>query len=208
MKKLNEQNDIAFSWGDLKNDITELKHFLTSNYNVEWINNIGNVELKTSDDNIAISERSNTDERPSNSGPLSYFSIRGKSRRDNIISSDQTLSISLEDERSKAILRINNKPIDEFKLSNMNGKTNLHLKDKEILTVWFNAWRYEREDKYTLIALLKTIVYAIGDLPYYREIKRILQNGIAIATKGAIRNLAAKYVMTEKSFDELVDLKI
>jgi predicted KAP-like P-loop ATPase len=40
--------------------------------------------------------------------------------------------------------------------------------DNNILTVWFNAWRYEREDQFALVALMKTIAYAMGDLPRYQ----------------------------------------
>jgi predicted KAP-like P-loop ATPase len=29
--------------------------------------------------------------------------------------------------------------------------------DNKVLTVWFNAWRYEREDQFAIIALMKTI---------------------------------------------------
>lgn len=48
------------------------------------------------------------------------------------------------------------------------GKTTLmkliqkELQNQEyILTVWFNAWRYEREDQFALTALMKTIAYAM-----------------------------------------------
>ncbi|HKG88682.1 MAG TPA: hypothetical protein VKA95_10175 [Nitrososphaeraceae archaeon] len=50
---------------------------------------------------------------------------------------------------------------------------------------------------------MKTIAYAMGDLSYYQEIKKVLLRGIGIITKGVIQNLAAKYVMTEKTWDQL-----
>jgi hypothetical protein len=34
-----------------------------------------------------------------------------------------------------------------------NNRVVLQFKEYEILTVWFNAWRYEREEHYALIAL-------------------------------------------------------
>lgn len=76
-------------------------------------------------------------------------------------------------------------------------------RDGEILTVWFNAWRYEREDHFALIALLKTIAFAMGDHLIYKEIKPLLLRGIRIIGKDLIRNLALKYAMTDKGMDEL-----
>jgi predicted KAP-like P-loop ATPase len=75
--------------------------------------------------------------------------------------------------------------------------------DLNILTVWFNAWRYEREDHFALIALMKTIAYAMGDLPHYKEVKKVLFRGLGIIGKDLLRNLALKYAMTEKGLDEL-----
>jgi predicted KAP-like P-loop ATPase len=39
----------------------------------------------------------------------------------------------------------------------------------DILPVWFNAWRYEREDQFAIVALLKTIAFAMGDSPLLQE---------------------------------------
>jgi predicted KAP-like P-loop ATPase len=75
--------------------------------------------------------------------------------------------------------------------------------EKEVVTVWFNAWRYEREDQFALIALMKTIAYAIGDLSDYQEVKKVLLRGLGIIGKDILRNVALKYVMTEKGIDEL-----
>jgi hypothetical protein len=36
----------------------------------------------------------------------------------------------------------------------LNGPT-----EEDVLTVWFNAWRYEREDQFAIVALLKTIAF-------------------------------------------------
>ncbi len=35
--------------------------------------------------------------------------------------------------------------------------------ETKMVTVWFNAWRYEREEQFAVIPLLKTIAYAIPD---------------------------------------------
>lgn len=72
----------------------------------------------------------------------------------------------------------------------------------QILTVWFNAWRYEREDHFALIALLKTIAFAMGDHQIYKEVKPLLLRGIRIIGKDLLRSLALKYAMTDKGMDE------
>ena len=75
--------------------------------------------------------------------------------------------------------------------------------NESILTVWFNAWRQKREDQFALVALMKTIAYAMGDLPRYQEIKKVLLRGIGIIGKDVLRNLALRYAMTEKGLKDL-----
>ena len=84
------------------------------------------------------------------------------------------------------------------------GKLNVYFKENNnILTVWFNAWRYEREKQFALVALMKTIGYAMGELEVFKEIKPILLRGIGIVGKDILRNLAIRYAMTQKGEEEL-----
>ena len=39
-------------------------------------------------------------------------------------------------------------------------------KENPIVLVWFNAWRYEREEHFTIIPLLKTVEFAIPEKKY------------------------------------------
>jgi hypothetical protein len=71
-----------------------------------------------------------------------------------------------------------------------------------ILPVWFNAWRYEREDQFALIALMKTLEYAMGGLPTYREVKKVLIRGLGIIGKDILREFALKYLMTDKGVED------
>jgi KAP family P-loop domain/Pentapeptide repeats (8 copies) len=66
--------------------------------------------------------------------------------------------------------------------------------DNKILTVWFNAWRYEREDQFAIIALMKTIAYAMGEHPIYKELKPILLRAVKIITKGFLSEVASRYI--------------
>jgi predicted KAP-like P-loop ATPase len=88
------------------------------------------------------------------------------------------------------------------------GKTTLmkmvenKLKQNEdVLTVWFNAWRYEREDQFAIIALLKTVAYAMGKHSLYKELKPILLRAVKIFTKNFLSEVAAKYI-GEKGVDD------
>jgi len=50
--------------------------------------------------------------------------------------------------------------------------------DKSIIPVWFNAWRYEREEQFAIIPLLKTIAYAIPeDRKDLKDLKEKLKKG-------------------------------
>jgi uncharacterized protein YjbI with pentapeptide repeats/Ni2+-binding GTPase involved in maturation of urease and hydrogenase len=68
------------------------------------------------------------------------------------------------------------------------GKTTLMMtiyeqlkkyKNDGIIPVWFNAWRYESEDQYAIIPLLKTIAFALPDDDDFRPLKdKLVQGGI------------------------------
>jgi hypothetical protein len=79
----------------------------------------------------------------------------------------------------------------EEKLNNQNN----------ILTVWFNAWRYEREDQFAIVALLKTIAYAMGEHRIYKRLKPILLNAVKIIGKGFLSEIASRYI-GEKGVEE------
>jgi GTPase SAR1 family protein len=50
--------------------------------------------------------------------------------------------------------------------------------DNSIIPVWFNAWRYEREEQFAIIPLLKTIAYAIPeDRKELKDLKEKLKKG-------------------------------
>jgi len=77
------------------------------------------------------------------------------------------------------------------------------LEDKEddkenIITVWFDAWKYENQEQFALIPLLKTIIYSIEDTedPKKRKLKDVLREA-AIFTIGVssevVSSVIAKY---------------
>jgi hypothetical protein len=75
--------------------------------------------------------------------------------------------------------------------------------ENDILPIWFNAWRYEREEKFATIALMKTIAFAMGEHRIYKSIKPIILRGLTIIGTDILRNVAQRYGMTERGIREL-----
>ena len=47
----------------------------------------------------------------------------------------------------------------------------------DIIRVRFEAWRYEREEQFALIPLLKTIAFALPEEKKFKNLKRKLKRG-------------------------------
>jgi predicted KAP-like P-loop ATPase len=186
--KLNHpiEND-TFAWDNIVGnsyDSIRLKSFLRDNYNINWIDNIPFV--KDDEKTLIISDTSYTRR------------LLSKGTYEDI--PQHLLSIKLNDNSSMAILSIDGEDIGEFMVKKQADK--LYLKTVQTLTVWFNAWRYEREEQFALIALMKTIAYAMGDLPTYRKVKNVFLRGLEIIGKDVLRHFALQYAMTDKGVKE------
>ena len=72
------------------------------------------------------------------------------------------------------------------------------VNDVNIMTVWFNAWRFEREDQFAIVSLMKTIAFKMGEHSIYKEVKPLFLKGLVSVGKG----LATKFILPEKSIDE------
>jgi len=128
-------------------------------------------------------------------------------------SSNNSLSITLEDNKNYkrendqklAILRINHQKVAAFEATYETPGERLVVRQNDILPVWFNAWRYESEQNYALIPLMKTIAYAMGDHPMYKDLKNTILKGLAILGKDLLRHYAVQNFMTEKGVQEFED---
>jgi hypothetical protein len=89
---------------------------------------------------------------------------------------EHSVSLSINDQNTTASLTIDNF-VRIYNAKEMYGNVTLYLKENGILTVWFNAWKYERENQYASVALMKTIADAMGELPMYQEVKKVLLRG-------------------------------
>jgi uncharacterized protein YjbI with pentapeptide repeats len=217
------EKEEEFSWSDIisNNNINSesaegnrLRSFIKDYYKLDWIENSyfqkdGNDKIILYDKNRFFEGENKPSPKSANSESIIFQKIINtftghSSNKNSFNKSPHSLSIKLDDKDSTAALTIDNTGgYSPFIVKKQGDKIILHYKEKDILTVWFNAWRYEREDQFALIALMKTIAYAMAELPTYQEVKRILLRGIGIIGKDVLRNLALKYAMTEKGIKEL-----
>lgn len=74
----------------------------------------------------------------------------------------------------------------------------------KILPIWFNAWRYEREEQLATIAMMKTIAYAMADHKKFEPVSTIMKKGLFSFGKDMLRQLALQ-IMTEKGVEKFED---
>jgi predicted KAP-like P-loop ATPase len=74
-------------------------------------------------------------------------------------------------------------------------------KEKPIILVWFNAWRYEREEHFTIIPLLKTIESKIPSKKYRSLKKSFKEAGIfgLKVSKDIVSGIVGNYFGKEAS---------
>ena len=70
-----------------------------------------------------------------------------------------------------------------------------------IVSVWFNAWRYEREENYGLVALLKTIAIELDKRGHYKSLSKIIKRSLLFLGKDFLRQFAAQFI-TGKGIEE------
>jgi hypothetical protein len=181
-------NEEIFIWEDIvhdkNNEREKLKGFLKEFYGLKWIDNSN---FKTSDPNNLSIEDSNTERKFHTQGTYEDISKH---------------SLHLQLNKTKAILKYEDFS-REFDVVEDNKKKKIFFKEKEVLTVWFNTWRYEREEQFALIPLMKTIAYAMSDLPQYKDVKQILLRGIGVIGKDFLRQILLKYVVSEEGMKDL-----
>jgi hypothetical protein len=86
----------------------------------------------------------------------------------------------------------------------------LQNEDKDIIIVRFETWRYEREEQFALIPLLKTIAFALPEEPQFQDLKQKLKRGainFIKKTPDIVSSILSKYinedvgVITKETFD-------
>jgi hypothetical protein len=180
---------VVFTWERTEDD--NLKDFLCnhfSSYNLEWIRE---TDWKKHNDTYIEMKR-----------PL-----KGKMNLIDLYKTKKMntkVGIYLNQEKSIATLEINNSPVYNFSISENAIDKSIDIREDSILTIWFDAWRYEREEQFATIALMKTIAFAMEGHPLYEDIRLLILKGLTIITKDILRNVAMKYTMiSEKGIVDL-----
>ncbi|HSF51192.1 MAG TPA: P-loop NTPase fold protein, partial [Nitrososphaeraceae archaeon] len=124
-------NGYVFCWENIptsEKDNHNLKKYIKKNFsNVDWIEQ---KEFIKSPDNKKISIYNNKD----------------------------SISISLNENTNTVSLTINNEILNkELIVKKENNRSNIYEKQNDILTVWFDAWKYEKEKHLAILPFIRTI---------------------------------------------------
>lgn len=78
------------------------------------------------------------------------------------------------------------------------------LKKSKILPIWFNAWRYEREEQFATIAMMKTIAYGMAEHIKFGSVADIIKKGLVVFAKDIVSQLALQVITEEgvKDFEK------
>jgi len=65
---------------------------------------------------------------------------------------------------------------------------------QKILTIWFNAWQYEREENPASVSLMKTVAYAMAGHEKYDAVSKTILKGLVIIGKNITQNLVQEII--------------
>lgn len=82
----------------------------------------------------------------------------------------------------------------------MNG---VNPQNGNTLTIWFNAWRYEREEQLATIALLKTLAFGMSKHEKYEKVSTSIWNGLKIISKDLLKQFFTQSILTEEGWNEI-----
>src|SRR3989304_9463236 len=86
-------------------------------------------------------------------------------------------------------------------------EANLHSTDsyeggQKILPIWFNAWKYEREDSLATVSLLKTVGYAMAGHQRFDTLSKTIFKGLTIVSKDMMQQIAMQVVTKQNTIDD------
>ena len=164
------ENIHIISWKDINRDSekNKLKKFIKDQYKVDWIDN---AKCQKLNDKTLILENPDMDNSYLIDNKGSY-------------SAKQSNKFSLLINEKKAILKSDDGKILKLKIKNENdNNVFIYLSDQQILTIWFDAWKYENEEFSALVPLVRTIILHLEEY-----VTKFDQNVQKIAINNLLKN--------------------
>ncbi len=82
-------------------------------------------------------------------------------------------------------------------------------KEQVFLPIWFNAWKYEREENLASVSLMKTVGYAMANHDVFDPLSRIIFKGLTIVGKDMMQQIAMQAVSKKRELaDEEMEEKM
>ena len=155
-----------FCWENAtKDDESLLKDYLIGNYkNLKWIEN-EKIEYNSNKNLFTIKEKGNSNLENNNKSSKNLSIELFKNKKNATVTFNNNKIVFLAEEGHLEECPSSKKKYDEQveqgnqnKIENNDTKMHIHIKENNILTIWFNAWRYEKEEKYAIKPLIKTML--------------------------------------------------
>jgi len=82
---------------------------------------------------------------------------------------------------------------------------NVSNQEQKILTVWFNAWKHERDENLATLSLLKTVAYSMSNHEKFNPLSKTIFKGLTILGHDVMKQIAFKTI-SENTADVKEDL--
>ena len=93
----------------------------------------------------------------------------------------------------------------EKNLSSNDGQE----KVQTFLPIWFNAWKYEREENLASVSLMKTVGYAMANHNIFDQLSKIIFKGLTIVSKDVMQQIAIQAVSQKREIaDDEIEEKM
>ena len=81
--------------------------------------------------------------------------------------------------------------------------------EQTFLPIWFNAWKYEREENLASVSLMKTVGYAMANHDKFDQLSKTIFKGLTIVGKDVMQQIAMQAVSKKRELaDEEIDEKM
>ena len=82
-------------------------------------------------------------------------------------------------------------------------------KQQTFLPIWFNAWKYEREENLASVSLMKTVGYAMANHNVFDQLSKTIFKGLTIVSKDIMQQIALQAVSKKRELaDEEIEEKM